>query len=187
MESMQSSDEEDEDSTSVQACARLTDVYELAIKYDVPEWAARQLALDGSDITGQISAKYRRDRFFVEQLLEDSFLCNTLTELQNPDNTAIFNDYGSLPDPTQSALLTLYRAFENRFDYITCLVDYIMKIYPFRYEHWVVAGILRSVLREIETVLRLLPFHIKTFSGLKVLIDRLKEQLQTLETQVRPT
>jgi hypothetical protein len=73
-----SSDEEEKETTSVRATNELDGLYKLVTKFEVPKLVTEFEMPEVNTLADRLHRRFFVERSFVEQLLEDEFLRDTL-------------------------------------------------------------------------------------------------------------
>jgi len=133
----ESGSESDTDSVYSRSFSELKGLYLLANQCVmlVPDELPAEIVKPVSFILGTINARYNVDYLFVEQLLDDKYLLNTLVEMKVADNQRIFNNVDDFAqrDPqkhqplkcAKCATAAIVRAYDNRCKYIADCVDLV--------------------------------------------------------------
>jgi len=174
-------DEEEEDSISVRAEVELDGLYSLARELEIPESAVAYPVVVGPDQMDQImkvgiaqgeeSARRIVDREFVDQLLDEDYLKQTLFVMKEQPKNFIIGLV--LPEPTETTVSTIRRAFANRADHLSSLVDYYKHVKSFIAEKVERDLAAEFILREIDAVLNVIPV-VEPLEVYKDFLERLK-------------
>lgn len=81
----------------------------------------------------QINECVIHDRAFARQLVEDNFLKNVLLELHDEEHKDVYDGKSDmiLPEFTESAILTIARAFDNRYTHLIYILGVLFDSFDY--------------------------------------------------------